>query len=81
MSGFHSVSEPEESDVTVIKPLGYDMWLKMGIYEGYCSDQYCDNHAVHAPEDEDLFHQLLEEYEARDFCWPVVRLRTLAEDI
>ena len=75
MSGFHSVNEPEESDVTVIKPLGYDMWLKMGIYEGY------DNHAVHAPEDEDLFHQLLEEYEARDFCWPVVRLRTLAEDI
>ena len=48
---------------------------------GYCTDVYCDHHQIHAPEDKEVFHFLYEEHEGnRDFCWPVVRLRTLAED-
>lgn len=58
----------------------YQEWLEFGIRAGFCSTVHCAHHQVHASEDEDLFHNLLEEYEARDFCWPVVRLRTLAED-
>ena len=70
----------EEENVTVIPVPSFDAWLKIGIGEGYCSTRYCENHNIHAIEDTDLFHKLLEEYEARDFCWPVVRLRTLGED-
>jgi len=64
----------------MVKKMTFEEWLRYGIEKGYCTDRYCENHQVHAYEDEELFHQLLEEYEARDFCWPVVRLRTLVED-
>ena len=66
--------------VRVVEKPTFEGWVKMGISLGYCTDIYCDHHQAHAPEDEEVFHQLLEEYEARDFCWPVVRLKTLAED-
>jgi|TARA_R100000458_G_C8039542_1_gene91479 hypothetical protein len=74
------MSITEEENVRLIPVPDYETWLKMGIQKGYCSDQYCSNHVYHAPEDREIFHKLLEEYEARDFCWPVVRLRTLPED-
>lgn len=75
-----SQNTDEEEYVKLIPVPSYEAWIKIGIKEGYCTDVYCTHHQVHATEDEDLFHELLEEYEARDFCWPVVRLRTLAED-
>jgi len=62
------------------KKMSFGEWLRYGIDEGFCSDRYCENHQAHAYEDEDLFHSLMEEYDGRDFCWPIVRLRTLAED-
>lgn len=58
----------------------FEQWLRYGVEKGFCSDRYCENHQATAYEDEDLFYRLVEEYDGRDFCWPIVRLRTLPED-
>jgi len=59
----------------------FGAWLRYGIEEGYCTSNYCANHDLYAPEDGELFAQLADEYDGMDFCWPTIRLRTLAEDI
>ena len=67
--------------VKIIPTPSFEAWLKIGMEAGYCTDVYCSHHQIHANEDREVFHFLYEEHEGnRDFCWPVVRLRTLAED-
>mgnify|MGYP003152340594 CR=1 FL=1 len=53
----------------------YFSWLREGVEKGYCSDVYCENHDTIAPGSNDLkrFMELVEEYESRDFCWPIMR--------
>ena len=53
---------------------GFLKWLREGVENGYCSDVYCENHdAVHM-DDMKEWMDCFEEYEERDFCWPIVRI-------
>ena len=51
----------------------YYSWLKEGITKGYCSDVYCENHDSVAKGDFEKFENYVEQYESRDFCWPIMR--------
>ena len=54
--------------------MNLEKWLAMGIEKGFCSPVYCENHDSVRDEDFERFMELIEEYDARDFCWPIVRI-------
>jgi hypothetical protein len=54
--------------------MNLEKWLAMGIEKGFCSPLYCENHDTVYYEDWERYMELVEEYDARDFCWPIVRI-------
>lgn len=57
------------------EPRSPESWLQEGIDNGWCTGWYCENHDAYAFEDGDEFAALYEEYDSRDFCWNVVRIK------
>ena len=59
--------EPWEND--------FEKWIVHGVRQGFCSPIYCENHdGVHL-DDMEEWDDCHAEYDDRDFCWPIVRIR------
>lgn len=51
----------------------YYSWLAERVEKKYCSQVYCENHDSVAHGDMSKYMEYVEEYESRDFCWPIMR--------
>lgn len=51
-------------------------WLEEGYKQGFCTKVYCQTHDGFDSEDSEIVQELIDEYDF-DYCWHVVRVKTL----